>query len=1535
MLYVLGAPLVLAALAIAVLHTGWGKGRVRALVLERLGERVNGQVGLGGVDYTLFGEARIEGLVLRDPEGVEAVAVSSLTVRPSWGDLARGHLVVDRVALDGLSLHVIKAEDGSSNLARLFRPRPEDPSKKPLDRRVVVRSLAISGVAVTVAQPDGTKIALSDGAVEGALSVLPSERSAEVEITKVALSALVDKGQGGMKLGVTGVETGLSLNVAGGGGRATLHPLKGHVAVTLPEQPERGFDIGLEGFSADIGEGGVGVSLDKLLAGAVALASMEVKGRVEDGKMEGPQRADVLGLKVSGARVNELAGREVLLGDIDIETHVSGPPDKIAVATRITTAGAAATVDGAVGVADPAHPTYEVAFTMTGVDTEKVLAPQLGIAPVAVEKVELKVSGRGRTADSAAATATLKVTGASAGGVRLDGVTFEGELERGILHVRSIDARGLGQRVTASGEIELATKRVDLTAGLEGDAGDVLARLKAAGLPIRTNLPRGAVRLPPGDLTITAKGFLGGALDVEAHASKLSVFGGTLKLGARASLVRHDPPLEGEKKVTVSALDADVTLGGIKLSSLLAMRGKKLEGMDGALSGELHVEGTPESPRAKVLLGLTTSRTDGGKTVRVNVSGDVTRGKADLRASILAGGETAELLGATAQLPLSTGGKPGLDLYRPLQIKASLPKRSFADLWALVPETAVPEGLRKVLEGGLDLRLIPGQIEMDLDLQGTAARPEGKLHAAVQTRAIPIFEQWQKVDVNVALKPAADGPAPAGVKANVDVDLWLDHKKSPVAHVKSGVALSRSPVLGPAGLAHHTEVTVGPLPLSELYMDKGLQELGGTILASLALDGDREDLKARVFASLDGIRPRGKGPVTAAASIDLGDDAATVDVKLRTPEGEGGAPKGETAVLAGKIGLSGKKLFAQLREKKHAEAPLDLTLSVPKRALASLAWLDPRLSRAPGMLSGALPITGTVKTPLVKGALAISDVPRADGQQGGAALALDAGPDELLATVGVGLPDAGRAPLQIAVRASRAAALGLGPKEKLPVFTTIRASKVDVRQLVPAAALEGSPIGLAGTLDWNMAVRVGLQRPAGKRVEVAEGSVSGMLDLRDATLPLAGTKRAYRDVSLHVAADERGIHLDALRAKESDPEVKERTLLVKADVGLDGLKPTTASAQITSDRWLLFGPKPLGKVDAPRGTLTLSAGVKADLTKPVRTVDVSVSKLEVLVPDRFERAHQPEDVHAGDIVFLGEDKVPLGKLPVPPKEDPAAIAAKQERAKRLAKGDAAEEGYDVRVQIPEGAHLLQAPIDLYPKGDVAVKIRPWGREIRANVSFGRGGLSLGGVPHGLVKGLIVFDDANPKGFLDLSFERPMRAAALRQISEASGGTGVKVHMYGPLSDRKTVLSGAGTAGALTDVLAMHNTGRSRYVSEPDLPWSMASEFPQHDNLLVLGFMAVNLPHLLFVDRFAVWADPYDDARAYGRLTHFEAERFALGNTLRFRLGARPPSAGQSEAEAEVDYVIINVPRMLLGVGLTGGTRGGGGAGLVWEWSSKD
>ncbi|HTJ81168.1 MAG TPA: translocation/assembly module TamB domain-containing protein, partial [Polyangiaceae bacterium] len=451
-------------------------------------------------------------------------------------------------------------------------------------------------------------------------------------------------------------------------------------------------------------------------------------------------------------------------------------------------------------------------------------------------------------------------------------------------------------------------------------------------------------------------------------------------------------------------------------------------------------------------------------------------------------------------------------------------------------------------------------------------------------------------------------------------------------------------------------------------------------------------------------------------------------------------------------------------------------------------------------------------------------------------------------------------------------------------------------------------------------------------------------------------KRTFQDVGVKLAAEGTSLTIERIGAIESDAQVKTRSVAVTGKLDLsDALKPKKVEVAIVADKWLLFGTPTLGKADAPRGTLTIDAKARAELDRPIKVASLDVDKLEVSVPDRFEKAHQPEDVHAGDLVYLDEGKVALGKLAVPDSVREKAEAAKARAAApdggtqtgaASASGAAeaqpadgagtpVESGLDLDISVAKGAKVLMSPLEMHPSGALSVKVRGHERVIRGALTMTGGELSLGGKMHPLTKGSLTFDETHPTGWMDLWFDRPVPPWSLRDISKASGSEAIEIHMFGPLADRRTVLSGAGSPGSLPDLLSMHNGGRERLLSQPDLAETDTVDFPEYGGLLVLSFLSVNLPHLLFLDRVAAWSDPDDDGRAFGHVEHFEGDRYFADGDGRVHAVKRPFTPTRSEAEVEVDYLFVNGPQTLFGVGVSGGSRGGGGPGLVFEWSSRD
>src|SRR4029453_13059735 len=97
-----------------------------------------------------------------------------------------------------------------------------------------------------------------------------------------------------------------------------------------------------------------------------------------------------------------------------------------------------------------------------------------------------------------------------------------------------------------------------------------------------------------------------------------------------------------------------------------------------------------------------------------------------------------------------------------------------------------------------------------------------------------------------------------------------------------------------------------------------------------------------------------------------------------------------------------------------------------------------------------------------------------------------------------------------------------------------------------------------------------------------------------------------------------------------------------------------------------------------------------------------------------------------------------------------------------------------------------------------------------------------------------FTDEHPKGWLALTFARPLPDMAMRELARASGQAGVK--FAGPPTKPKTQLGGSANA-ALAEVMAMYNTGHPVYVTRPGPPASATVQAPRGGQVFVLVVLA--------------------------------------------------------------------------------------------------
>ncbi|MBW2529571.1 MAG: translocation/assembly module TamB domain-containing protein [Deltaproteobacteria bacterium] len=1578
---VLLVPVALVVLLLLVLHTGPGQRFVRDKIQERLADRIYGAVSIGELDFALFGGLALRKVAIRDEAGADVITLDAFEVEPDWSSLTGDSPTVDRIALSGLRLHLVQDAEGKLNLKALLKPQPPEPPKEedkepeePKKRRILVRQIQIADIDLTLDKADGTSVALQRFGLEGTADVTPATKTFRVKLPRIVAGLSLDKKQDGLRLAVTDFRTGIEIDLADGAGNVALLPTHAHAKLEQKGAPLRETDLDLGGIRVEIAPDKLGAAIDKLVVGAVALQSLEVRGGLAEGRMVGDQKVQLVGLRVDAAKVNELAAKELLASDVDVEVALSGPSDELALDALLRTGGGTVTIDGTVNLADRGQPRFDLTLTAADVAARRLLLLDK-VPEASVHELKLGLRGCGSGREDARVDLGLSIDGIRVKEHSIDRVVLGAQYDDGRLRVDPLVVEAYAQQIMARGDLDLGTKQIDLGVTFEGDVGKTLDQLRKAGLKVTAQLPPGAIAYRRGVIDVRLAGDLEGRLNADVAIHELGAAGGWVTADVHAALDRNADPPPGAPAVKLAGVEGTVELRNVGLKQALALRGKKLDGLTGTVSGTVEIGGEPEAPEADFRLEARVQPHDGmglelySPTVVATVVGKASKTEATAKVAVVGehADKKAQLLSADVFAPLVlTADQKGLAQHRPLNVKLDIPERSIAELLPYLPAR-----LKTDAKTGKARELPEGTIEAHVDIGGTAARPTGDIDIDLRVAALAGGSQRLKLDGKIE---SAGGKVIAGT----ELQAWLNTGQGPVLDGTARVELSRSPLVpGPKQVSWAVKLDVpqqdlGALPIAEA------QALGvaGKASASIDLRGNQSDLYGSVGIDLDDVVVTGKGPLSGKLAVKIEPKGIELDTDLALD----GSPVLRTR---GGIARSGKGLLAALRDKrpgvttvdKLGNPAIDLDVEVPRHRMSTYRSINPKVASLPGTLGGAIDVGGDLTTPTAEGGLSYEDFETLDGSKGRVAIGLEASQSKLGAAIGIGRGGSSEAaPVSIEVGVSRPALKPylaakrcygvaqetLAPGEELlpgecpedatlPIEARIAASDVDLRSLVPDFALSGTEVKIEGNLSWSLDGKVILDpqpryaEVSGERVKLLpiapESTLDGELRLDRGAANIPGTGRRIHGVELALGYTPDGIDIKAISARESDLQRKDRKIDVTGRLSLERWLPSHVELKIDTDEWLVHGGDRYGEVDAPRGTLTAAIRAKGKLDQPIKKIDVTVDELAFLVPDRFRRAHEPEHLSLGDVIYLDETLQPPGKLPVSAKalEEDAKDPFAEEQASNEAAQAAPESGLDVHVDIPNDIHLLMFPMDLFGHGGIDVSRRGDKTMVNGKITMVDGFLALGGRKHKLRKGHFLFNDDYPGGFLELWFARREHNATLRDISEASGGQVVKIHMKGPLNKRKTTLHGAGSPGTLYDLLSVHNAGRQRFLAQPDMPASITVEYPQHPNLLLLSYLATNVPHMLFLDKVAAWSDAYDGrgTTAYGEVRHLEAEGYNESGSLRVRAEVRERGAGQSASELGLDWLWVNTPQTAVGVGVNAGSRLGGGPGLFFEWSSKD
>lgn len=1472
---------------VGFLHTPPGEALLRARIEQRLGERVSTKATLGGLRFSLVKGIELRDVVFVGNDQRDAIAIERISIVPSWRKLLGGTPTLTLLEVRGLHVDVRAEADGRTNLTGVFV------EKKPV-AHVVVEKLDMAKVSFSLTKPDGTKVSVRGVSLSGAIDAKPPEKTFSVDL---ALGIdRIDFEKPGTKVSAQKLATTAHVALVGGAGDVRLGPSTGALELTREGKTPFPVALGLPPISVGLAPGELTLATEamKVAALSLAVAKAEVR-RSPDGELRGEQKLDLTTFEIDAEAVNALAGQRVLAGNLALDVHASGPPEKLGLGLKVTTRGGVVTLTG---ILDAKERSFAAKLATHDFDLPKVVALET-VPPVFVGLLAIEASGKGESKESLDAKVALHLEKARVKGVSVDALDVSARYSRGVLTVDSLALDAFSQSVRGNARYTPETKLVAAQLSTSGSLGVTLAELEKAGVAVPRSPLLGTVSITS-PVRLRVDGTTDKGLTVHVDDLSIGAVGGRAHAQGRIDLVPGDPS-KGEKRFRADDVDVKLELSGLSLDTIGRLRGRALP-VSGSVSGKVHVTGNAAAPDAEFSVAARLAEGAGN----LGVKGTSRGGKVEATVT-LANREGHELLRTTAEGRIE---QKSLSVNAPIALSLDVPKRPLSDFGPL-------------LTSELAEKLPNASASIHAEIHGTPAHPMGDLRIVAEGALIKaLAPESQTATVAIHVEPKGAG---THLTASAELVATKGAPNETTKGARGGAALppltlvATADLGGPlaqartASLSWTAKLTVPETALASLPIPpekKG--DLAGSAKVTLDVRGTRKDVALDLTVALRGVSKGLVSGVDADLNAHLEDSRTTAALTTK----HHGTP---FLSVRAEAALGGKDLLQKKLE--GADPEIDLVLDVPRTALSDFIPLAPTAAGFGGTLS----VKGRARNPQLAGAFSAEGLRTANGEAVSSTASLEGNLDDLRATLALGKGLALSA--SVPPRAYLAAKAGEGT---VPLTLSLTAKKATLETWLPSAQ-KLDPYQLKGTFFSDLVARVSLH-VKGNEQSVEAIDLQGGLALSGASVTIPGSSRVLDQVALILRGQGNSLGIERLEAHEHDREKADRRVVASGKIGL---ATRTADLSLEARDMLVFGGN-FGQPDAPRASITGKLGVHADISTKLQKVDVRVDSLELSSPDRFARAHEQEVLSLGDVIDLGSGTA-VGKLsrtrvasePPSPVEAPKAPASSGEAPPREPSKSDEEKTLEVVVHVPNTIHVKQKPLDLYARGEIVILRTPQGRTLSGSLVCEKGSLMVGGVEHTLDHGEVRMTNEGP--FLDLHFRHDPHPAALRDFSTGQG-TALFAHMIGPFGKQK--LSFSGVADGLFEALAINNGGRTRVLASPDAPSSQTAQLPQIRELRLTAYMAANLPHLAFLNRMNTLADP-SAGRSYGRFQTLEAERYSQDGTRRLRVTSRVPVIGQSDGEVEYDVLFTNTPQIVSGVGVVGGTRAGGGPAVFWEWSSKD
>jgi len=1068
-----------------------------------------------------------------------------------------------------------------------------------------------------------------------------------------------------------------------------------------------------------------------------------------------------------------------------------------------------------------------------------------------------------------------------------------------------------------------ASEKLDLTGSgeltVDPEARTSLLLLKTL------NVRRGGFDLAlkePVKLSLSAEG---GQLE----PLRLAVAGGSLVVDGDVRV----KPAEGDTPATIQSFVIDLRLDGIdtgRLAAALGPKGRALARMPARLDGYVRASGSPTAPNADFHLTARTRAKGKLPAMTAELDGHVSTPGANGRLAVRPSSAPSKRpwFDAAFDLPVlwptQPNEKPRLKPSGRISIKASLLERRLAQWGALL-------GL-----DGLD-----GEVEFDVDLHGTPARPKGSWGLAVASKSLLLPGKTTPLaPFDLALRGALSPSSGRGVEHTGMIELKTESKPLTNAEWRGNFAVS--PLLLPLGaplpkweISGDLNQNLGPLlawlrPL--LPPDARSTQVDGKHTGTFKAHGRGADLyvdnttvlslqKVTGPAALDQLV--GLWPLSIKTAVNIDDNGLTLRQQTVLDGDRGGAELSRTEL---NVGLPARGFLrtigALARKKTLPDLPIAAFFEVPTRTPAELSRLlglpvamQQDLDAVGGQLGGRFDIKGRTSDPIIEGNLGLLGFKTLGGSLGKLALTAKT-TDALLEfgfTAGPSERPADQLVTTIQVPRLPAALKLLDAKKPIPIKVAMSGKGTELRDLTPAHPMLAALPPIVGRVVADITGDLGLQ-PG----HVSIDALTGGLGIEGLGFPLPNTTRAFKEGRLALAVSPTRVTLETFELHESDQHREDRWLKMAGgfDFGSGAL-----DLRVTSLDFLMGGLGPA----SPDGELDLDLKVTAQnlLNGPI-LAELSFEHLDLDAPDRFVRAHHAQILSHGDVydpALLNDAMPAAGVLPVPKSLVPPI-----------------PEDLDLKVAIifPRPGRVGVFPLDMDILGRLDATVQDGTVDLRGRLDVTRGTLGAMGWEFIFEEGAITADGPLDTAKMELTFGLTPVAAAQRDTTVNGWHEGKAF-----ITARATLAKGletifSGVAGPnVLDMATLVNTGRTRLWGAPDMPSSSTVRFGDRDQGLVNTFIATNIGNFIFMDRTIGWSDSLVRHERYGEIEWFDMQRFVPGSDTRVAMKGRPLGMGVNQLELTYDWLLINKARSVAGFGPRLGVDARLGLGFFWEWSSPD